>query len=479
MKRIDDAQPEPRADAPGDIATRRGFSLTRRQALLAGLFGAGGLGWRAIATGLPAWFLSRPGSASAQDLQCAVSNQGKAQFLVVSASSAGDPHSCNVPGTYEAPEIIHPTQAEFAPTPITLGDKQVTGAQIWSTLTPAVLARTNFFHHITSGLVHGDHPKVMRLVGKTAGGEMWPSIYAKHLHTCLGTVQPEPVAVGANGALEFISFSGRTLPMVSPTQLEQLLTGSKNDPVVKLRSLRDQTLDKLNATFKQGSTPAQRNFLDAMANSQLRVRELAESLATTLTSIQNNSVAGQALAAAALFAAKVTPVVTLHIPFGGDNHTDADLYDEWFDHADRGGKSSGVPGVQAVMDALAALGLQDQATFATMNVFGRDLSGTAKVSSRGGRDHFGNHSVMLMIGKNVNPGVTGGCSIVSGSVYGASDIDSQTGASLASGGDVPRADTHIAAAKTLGLALGIDAAALDPDFTDGGSVKAVKAAVVA
>ena len=34
------------------------------------------------------------------------------------------------------------------------------------------------------------------------------------------------------------------------------------------------------------------------------------------------------LLAAALFAAKVTPVVTLHIPFGGDNHTDADLYDE-------------------------------------------------------------------------------------------------------------------------------------------------------
>src|SRR4029079_3947319 len=99
---------------------------------------------------LPAWFLSRPGSASAQDLECAVSNQGKAQFLVVSASSAGDPHSCNVPGTYDAPTIIHPTQAEFAPTPISLGQQQVTGAQIWSTLSPAVLARSNFFHHITS-----------------------------------------------------------------------------------------------------------------------------------------------------------------------------------------------------------------------------------------------------------------------------------------------------------------------------------------
>jgi hypothetical protein len=453
-------------------------TFSRRQALLAGLFGAGGLGWRAVATGLPAWFLSRPERASAQELACALSAKDRAQFLVVSASSAGDPHSCNVPGTYEAPEIIHPTQAEFAPTPISLGAQQVTGAQIWSTLTPAVLARTNFFHHITSGLVHGDHPKVMRLVGKTSGGEMWPSVYAKHLHACLGTVQPEPVALGANGALEFISFTGRTLPMVTPTQLKQLLTGSKTDPVVRLRSLRDQTLDKLNATFKQGATPAQRSFLEAMANSQLRVRELAESLATTLTAISDNTVKGQALAAAALFAAKVTPVVTLHIPFGGDNHTDADLYDEWSDHADRGGKSTGVPGVQAVMDALAALSLQDSATFATMNVFGRDLSGTAKVSSRGGRDHFGNHSVMIMIGKNVNPGVTGGTTIISGSVFGASDIDSQTGASLANGGDIPRADTHVAAAKTLGSALGIDPGLLDADFTDGGTVKAVKSAVL-
>jgi uncharacterized protein DUF1501 len=451
----------------------------RRQALLGSLFAAGGLGWRAMATGLPAWFLSRPHTASAQDLECAIANQSRAQFLVVSASSAGDPHSCNVPGTYEAAEIIHPTQAEFAPTPITLGGRQVTGAQIWSTLSPAVLARTNFFHHITSGLVHGDHPKVMRLVGKTNGGEMWPSIYAKHLHACLGTVQPEPVAVGANGALEFISFTGRTLPMVSPLQLKQLLTGSRTDPLVKLRTLRDQTLDSLNSLFKQGATPAQLAFLDAMSSSQKRVRELSESLSTTLAAINDNTVKGQALAAAALFAAKVTPVVTLHIPFGGDNHTDPDLNDEWTDHTDRNGRSTGVPGVQAVIDALDSLGLGDAATFATMNVFGRDLSGTAKVDGRGGRDHFGNHSVMLMVGKNVSPGVTGGCTIITDKVYGASDIDSSTGASLASGGDIARADTHIAAAKTLGVALGIDEAALSYDFTDNGSVKAVTSATVA
>lgn len=452
-------------------------TLNRRQALLQGIFGAAAsVGMRAIATGLPAWFLMNPREANAQDATCLLTKPASAQFLVVSASSAGDAISCNAPGTYDAAGIIHPTQAEFASTTFNLGTVPVTGAQIWSTLTPAVLARTNFFHHSTGGLVHGDHPKVMRLVGDTANGEMLPSIYAKHLAKCLGTVQAQPVAVGTGGnALELMSFVGQTCAPVSPTQLKQLLTGSQTDPVVSLRSLRDTTLDTLNALFKQNGTAQQKTFLDAMAASQTQVRQLAESLATTLAAIQDDTVAGQALAAAALISAKVTPVVTLHIPFGGDNHIDSGLYDEWFDHTDHSGVKAGVPGIQAVMDALASLNLTDTTTFATMNVFGRDLSGTAKVTARGGRDHFGDHSVMMMIGKNVAPGITGGCTLLTGTVYGASGIDSTTGASVTTGGDIAAADTAVSAAKTLGLALGIDASLLTPEFTDGGKVKPVTA----
>lgn len=451
--------------------------INRREALLGALASAASIGLRAAATGLPAWFLANPRQASAQDIECALASLDRLQYLIVSASSDGDPMSCNVPGTYDAPAIIHPTQAEFARTNIALGAKQVAGAQVWSTLSPNVLARTNFFHHVTSGLVHGDHPNVLRLVGRTSGGEMWPSIYAKHLWKCLGTVQVEPVAVGAKGALENIALSGRTLPTVAPTQLKQLLTGSRTDPVVRLRSLRDQTLDEINGILSSGATVEQVKFLDAMASSQAQTRLLAESLATTLAAIEDDGVAGQALAAAALIAAKVTPVVTLHIPFGADNHNDPDLYDEWFQHTDNGGNKSGVPGIQAVMDALASLNLSDAATFATMNVFGRDLSGTAKVNNRDGRDHFGNHSVMLMIGKNVAAGVTGGAVPISGDVYGASDIDAETGASLPSGGSITRADTNVAAAKTLGVALGIDASSLQYDFTDNGAIPHVKAAV--
>ena len=89
-----------------------------------------------------------------------------------------------------------------------------------------MLARTSFFHHVTGTTVHGDQPKVMRLMGATSSGEMLVSAYAKHLAACFGTVQAEPIAVGARGnASELVSFSGRTLPSISPTQLKQLLTG--------------------------------------------------------------------------------------------------------------------------------------------------------------------------------------------------------------------------------------------------------------
>lgn len=449
----------------------------RRKLLMTGLFGAGAIGLRAMATGLPAWFLLNPRAAQAQAMSCALSNQGRAQFLVVSASSAGCPLNCNIPGTYDHPAIIHPARAEFAATQFNLGSRTVTAAQIWSQLSEGVRARTNFFHHITSATVHGDHPKSLRLLGATANNEMLPSIYAKHLAPCLGTVLTEPVAVGVQGnSLEQLSFSGRPLSAISPLQLKELLTGDKSNPLVQLRSLRDNTLDQLNDLFKEGGTKEQVAFLDAMAGSQDQVRLLADNLASTLAAITNNGVEGQALAAAALISARVTPVVTLRIPFGMDNHVDEGLYDEWFQGKDHGGAKTGVPGIQTVMDALASLNLSDKATFATMNVFGRDLSGTTKVNARNGRDHFGNHSVMVMIGKHVAPGVTGGVSLIANGVYGASAINSGTGMA-ADSGDIRRADTHIAAAKTLGVVLGIDAAALNSNFTDNGRVKPVGATI--
>ena len=97
--------------------------LNRRKTLLAGLFGAEYIGLRALATGLPAWFIARPREASAQDMQCAIAARDKMQYLIMSTSSSGDPLNCNVPGTYEAPEIIHPLQPTVAATTINIGGR--------------------------------------------------------------------------------------------------------------------------------------------------------------------------------------------------------------------------------------------------------------------------------------------------------------------------------------------------------------------
>ena len=119
--------------------------VTRRQTLLTALFGTGYVGLRALATGLPAWFVSKPTAASADELACAIDAKENLQYLVVSAPRArATSISCNCPGTYDASAVIHPAQAEFAATSFSLGDKTVNAAQVWSTLTPAVLARTNF-----------------------------------------------------------------------------------------------------------------------------------------------------------------------------------------------------------------------------------------------------------------------------------------------------------------------------------------------
>jgi hypothetical protein len=442
------------------------------------LFGTGYVGLRALATGLPAWYLLNPRSATAQSLSCTITAMANMQYLVISTSSMGDPLNCNCPGTYEKTDVIHPQQAEVAATQITLGSKSYGAAQPWATttaggqLSTAILGRTSFFHHTTGTTVHGDQPKVMKLLGDVANGDMLVSAIAKRLAPCFGTVQAEPVAVGANGnASEFVSYSGRMLPAVSPMQLKQLLTPSTSNPLVNLRSIRDSALDELNALAKTDATGVQSAFLDALATTQTQVRDLATMLASTLSSIKDNGVQSQGLAAAALIAANVTPVVTMHIPFGGDNHSDQDLKTE----ADQ--TVSGVTGIAQLLTALGSNNLTDKVTFATLNVFGRNLNGISKVTSRAGRDHYGNHCVTVMIGKNVAPGVIGGITPDSTGAYIASGIDSASGNANTSG-DITADGTHDAAAKTLYGALGIPASVANNDFISSAGGKLVPAALV-
>ena len=291
--------------------------VTRRESLLTGLFGAGYVGLRALATGLPAWYLLNPRRATAQDLQCAITARENLQYLIVSTSSNGDPLNCNCPGTYEGSvAVVHPPDPEVEKVTVQLGDRSYGAALPWADpsvtntsaanagqLTTAVLNRTAFIHHRTGTTVHGDQPKVMKLLGDTSGGEMAVSAYAKHLSTCFGTVQAAPISVGARGnASELISFGGRMLPSISPTQLKQLLQGTRGDTLVAkgtLRDLRDSSLTKLNDLAKRTSSNVQKQFLDKLVTSQTQVRQLADALADTLNAISSDDVAGQARAAGA------------------------------------------------------------------------------------------------------------------------------------------------------------------------------------
>src|SRR6185369_4498973 len=82
------AQVDVRHGLPGAVGDRdrdvrtmseRTMTFTRRQTLLSALFGAGYVGLRALATGLPASFLLNPRRALAAAPAC-TADKGKAQF---------------------------------------------------------------------------------------------------------------------------------------------------------------------------------------------------------------------------------------------------------------------------------------------------------------------------------------------------------------------------------------------------------------
>src|SRR5439155_27362266 len=110
-------------------------------------------------------------------------------------------------------------------------------------------------------------------------------------------------------------------------------------------------------------TPGQRSYIDSLVTTQQQVRSINQGLLNALGSIKDNSAASQILAAVTLIQMKVTPVVSIHIPFGGDNHRDIALATETAQTL------SGVATIASLMQQLAAAGLADAVTFMSLNVF--------------------------------------------------------------------------------------------------------------
>ncbi len=431
--------------------------LNRRQLLLSSLAGAGLVGLRAMATGLPVSFLLNPRRALA-DGTC--SNTG-AQYLILSMSANGDALNTNVPGTYDLPATFasgtvnhaDPTDMSMSATPLKIGGQQWTAAKPWSTLPQATLDRTVFFHHLTGTANHGELGRVLELFGALRRGQWLPSYFAKNLQTCFNTVQAQPVTIGG----EQLSFEGQYLPKLTPTGLKAVLSGPK-DLQATLQQLRDDTLNKLNATLKENrsATTAERAYMDNMAQAQTDLRTMIEQVATDLATISADDAGNQVIAAALLIKMNVTPVVTIHLPYSGDNHTDNNFTNEATQTV------ASVNNIKTLMTKLSGYGLQDKVTFATLNVFGRTFE------TLNGRGHNASHSVGLMIGKPFKGGVVGG--IVPGGH--AADIDSASGNAM-DGGDVLATDSLASLAKTLGVGVGLTDAQVNDQITSGTVMRSV------
>jgi hypothetical protein len=119
--------------------------ITRRQALMSTLLGAGGIGLRALATGLPA---SRPAQPTPRAGQPAPSRMRRDPGAVHHPQYVGngDPINASVPGTYNDPKIAHSLDPTMVPTPLTIQGQMYTAAAPWATLPQAVLDRTCFWH---------------------------------------------------------------------------------------------------------------------------------------------------------------------------------------------------------------------------------------------------------------------------------------------------------------------------------------------
>jgi hypothetical protein len=424
--------------AAGHLGGALNMDLSRRETLLRFLFGAGGIGLRALATGLPATLLLNPRKAFANGT---CPQPAKAQYIIFNSSGGGDPINASSPGTYADPAIVH-SQA-LGQTNITMrGTSYVAGAP-WGTLPQTVLDRMQFWHIMTNTPVHAKEPAVLELMGSSPANEMFPSLLAQTLAPCLNTLQSTPVSLGGPP----ISYNGQALPQIPPAALKNTL-GSPTGPLTKLQTIRDQTMNQLYTFYKSGATPAQQQYIDSMVTSQTQLRGISQSLMSALSSINTNTPDTQMLAAVTLIQMNVSPVMTVQIPFGGDNHSDANLATETAQ------TQSGVATIAGLMSQLQTAGLQDKVTFLSLNVFGRTLLINGNTSASNGRNHNDKHQVSLAIGKPFLGGVIGGVTRVGGD-YGCTGIQSTTGASSMSG-DITQLDTLGAFAQTMLAGVGGD-----------------------
>jgi hypothetical protein len=418
------------------------------------LLGAGGVALQSIATGLSTTFLTE-GTAEAEP-------SADPTFLLLATATEGDPLNIGAPGSLANSKLRanydaqHPVEVQSAK--VTLGASQWDAAAPWAALPADLRARLAFLHHRTGAETHPEHPKVMRVYDALRGAagngvEMLPSAVAYELGESLGTIQREPMVIGP----ERLTYESRFVEQLSPIDLKGLFGGAPG-PLANFGKLRDKTLDGIYAGLKSSGTKAQKTYFDRVVISRAQAVELGTQLTADLQAVPvldgttyvpdlvddyPFDPIDQILTAIALFKYKVAPVVTLHLPFGGDNHHDPGFAQESLQ------LQGGISMIRLIWEQLTAAGLKDKTTFAMLNTFGRTFN------NNDGRAHNSGHHVMTMFGPKVRAGVVGGPT-QGAHDWEASGFSSTTG-KVDGATDVAKEDTFAAAARTLMRATGVPA----------------------
>jgi len=468
------------------------MKLNRRDALVAALFGGSMLGLRSLVTGLPVKFLLNPKKALADmtTQQCTATSP---QFVVLCTSGLGDPFACNAPGTYDDggtgtgmdfAKLRHPSDAQsnvtgIDPVSITLGSRNYQAAGPWSMLQP-VLSRTSVCHVMTDTPVHPKEPQVLQLMGATQYQEMFPSVLAAELAPCLGTLQTQPISVGALTPSESLTFQGQALPTIPPSALRATLTNPAGElSNAQIQKYRDDTLQKMHDWYTGGNvtvSAAQKQYLDAYITSQQQVRGISQGMLSMLSGIGgkgSTSNSDQITATIALILMNVSPVIAVHFPFGGDNHSDNNFVSE---------ASQTVTGMSAIASLFNQLqqsvngiaDLTNKVSFVSLNVFGRTMDASKNTA---GRNHNPDHEVSMMIGAGFKGSVIGGVGTPNtqlgqtGGDWGCLPINSTTGIGSTSG-DIAPVDTLASWAKTVMRGVGIPQANADTLIQSGKTIPA-------
>jgi hypothetical protein len=472
--------------------------ITRRKAVLTTLFGTGLVGLRSLVTGLSTGFILNPRKALADSDAgggCTATG-GKAQFIIFATSGAGDPILQNAPGTYDnynamsgSTTVGPPVHPDPTTSPgwsnagqftSTINNKTYACAGAWSDLAtayPWLAARMQFFHMMSNIQIHPQEPNALKLNGFSSNGDMLPSLLAAQLQPMLCTIQAQPISVGATSPTEAISYQGAPQPIIPPTALKATLvapaTGALSN-LAKLRSLRNQTLNQLVfPIYKSAGSPAQKAYIDSMTNSEADLMKAVTSAAVSnLSKIADDTANSQLQAAIILFQLNITPVVSVHLDFGNDNHFDTDLVTEAT--ATMGmlqvpsAKGSGFAGtggalgnfvdyLDSTSDTINGTAMKDMVTLMTLNVFGRTFVVNSPTSlATSGRNHNFQYQGSLVIGKGFKGGVVGGLAAAPyfGQFdYGAANIDPNLGTP---GGSIQAVDTACAFAQTMIQGVGGD-----------------------